>query len=1029
MPDLPAGPRWTESAGRLAAALLLALGVAVVVLVPPSALAVRSARPVWGFLPTWNVKALTSFRHHASQLSVVLPTGLSVAGSGSLVAGGLPRGFVSLAHGRGVRVMPVLSDYRAGWDPATADRVLRSPALRALLVGRVAALLRAGGWNGVNLDLEALPARDRIALPLLVGGLSHALGPAADVSVDVPADPSPAYDLRALGRRAGHVIVMAYDRHAVAGDPGPIAPPGFVGAAARRARRLVPASKLVMALPSYAYLWQGSRPPLPLSVDDALQLARRQGVLPRWSRSARAPWFALRRPRGRAVVWLADTTALAADLRTAGPSGAPIALWSLGEEDPGVWPLLTTRHLTRAPVLRQIETVAPPDTVRVTGSGDVMSAVAGAPGWRSVDLGAPSESYRLLPRPWGVRRSGSGGRRLAITFDDGPSGAYTPQILAELRRLHVPATFFLIGENAAANPGLVQQELAAGDVVGNHTFTHPNLATTPGWMTRLEVATTTRVITGITGRRAALFRAPYSADPSSSTPAEVRGLLQVQHLGETVVGASIDSQDYRRPGTAAIVRNVLHALPDGNIVLFHDGGGDRSQTVAALPLVVRALRARGYSLVSVPALLGVRPAATMPAAHGSSLWLSRAVAWAAESWFMVTGWVARIGIALLALLGLRALVLAALAVRHRVRAAVPEPGPLPSVTVLVPAYNEKTVVGRTLDSLLAQRGIAIEIIVVDDGSTDGTADAAERPGVTVVRQANAGKWAALNRGLVLARGEVVVSIDADTLLDPDAVQRLARWFTDPRVGAVSGTAKVGNRHTLLTMWQHVEYTTGFNLDRRAYSDLNAITVVPGAIGGWRRDALIELGGYSGRTLAEDCDLTIALRRAGWRIVHEPDAVAWTEAPETFRSLARQRLRWTFGTFQVLWLNRDALFRRREGALGSVALPYAWLYQLVLSLLGPAVDLLVLLALLTGGWPLALWWFGVTTLIEMGVAWLAFRLEGEPAWPVLTLPLQRVVYRQLMYVTVIRSLARAVRGTHLGWGKQSRTGSVKAPQRV
>ena len=1010
--------------GRLATLALLALGISILALAPGPGWAVRSSRPVWGFLPTWDPNALTSFRHHASQLTVVLPTGLTLTGSGTLVAGHLPRDLVHLAHSRGVRVMPVLSNYRNGWRSATADRVLRSPALRARLAGRIADLARRGGWDGVNVDLESLRARDRAALPRLLGDLSRAMGPASDVSVDVPAAPAPAFDLRALGASADHAVVMAYDRHVGAGAPGPIAPPGFVGAARRRARRLVPARKLVLGLPSYAYAWKGARPPVPLSVDAALQVARQEGVLPRWSRAWGAPWFSVGRHGERQVVWLADAAAFAGDLRAAGPGG-PVAIWRLGAEDPGIWPQLGRTGLTDASLSGHLATIPPPERVRVSGSGDVIQAVPGSPGWRSVGADGTSEHYMLLPQPWQVRRTSGGGKRLAITFDDGPSSTYTPQILAELARLHVPATFFVIGQNAAAHPGLVQQEVNSGYTVGNHTFTHPNLATTPSWRTRLEVTATSRVLTGITGRRPVLFRAPYAADASPSGQGEVRPLILVQDLGETVVGASIDSQDYLRPGTRRIVVNVLHSLHSGNIILFHDGGGDRSQTVAALPLVVSALRARGYTLVSVPQLMGVSPAAAMPAVHGVQLWLSLSVAWAAESWYFGMLWISRIGIALLTIIAARAVLLAALAIRHRRRAAPPPAGPLPSVTVLVPAYNEATVIGRTLDSLQTQRGVHAEIFVIDDGSSDGTAGTAERPGVRVVRQANAGKWAALNRGLMLAQGEVVVAIDADTLLDRDAVVRLARWFTDPGIGAVSGTAKVGNRHTLVTMWQHVEYTTGFNLDRRAYSDLNAITVVPGAIGGWRRSALIDLGGYSGRTLAEDCDLTIALRRAGWRIVYEPTAVAWTEAPETLRALARQRLRWTFGTFQVLWLNRGALFRRREGALGSLALPYAWLYQVGISALGPAIDLLVLLALLTGGWTLALWWFGIASAAEMGVAWLAFRLEGEPAWPVLTMPLQRVAYRQLMYVTVMRSLARALIGKRLGWGKLARTGSVKA----
>lgn len=469
----------------------------------------------------------------------------------------------------------------------------------------------------------------------------------------------------------------------------------------------------------------------------------------------------------------------------------------------------------------------------------------------------------------------------------------------------------------------------------------------------------------------------------------------------------------------------MSSLGQGDIILLHDGGGNRAQTVAALPAVVHALRHAHYRIVSVPQLAGVSPAAAMPAVTGGQLWLSRAVAWTAVTWFVGVRWVAMFGIGLIALLLARAVALTALAWRDRRSPETPAAGPTPWVTVLVPAYNEVDVIGATLDSLQAQVGVDAEIIVIDDGSRDGTAEAATRPGVRVITQANAGKWAALNRGVMNARGDVVVAVDADTILDPDAVRLLARWFADPAIGAVSGTAKVGNRRTLTTLWQHVEYVTSFNLDRRAYARLNAITVVPGALGAWRRQAVIDVGGYSGRTLAEDAELTISLRRAGWRIAYEPGAVAWTEAPESLRALARQRLRWTYGTLQVLWLNRGAVFRPREGALGSVALPFAWLYQIVLSPLAPLIDVIVLVAALTGGFTLALEWFAVATCAEMALAALAFRWEGERVWPVLTLPLQRVVHRQVMYWTVLRSLWRAARGGRFGWGKLARTGTVQA----
>jgi cellulose synthase/poly-beta-1,6-N-acetylglucosamine synthase-like glycosyltransferase len=396
---------------------------------------------------------------------------------------------------------------------------------------------------------------------------------------------------------------------------------------------------------------------------------------------------------------------------------------------------------------------------------------------------------------------------------------------------------------------------------------------------------------------------------------------------------------------------------------------------------------------------------------------------------------------------LRLLVLAGLALWNRQRRAYEKPpalGALP-VSVLIPAYNEEVVIAATVARILASDYPGLEVIVIDDGSRDRTGDVLrERFGgekrVRVLTVANAGKAAALNTGLAHASGEVVVALDADTLFDTDTISRLARWFTDEKIGAVAGNAKVGNRINTITRWQALEYIVAQNLERRALAALGTLTVVPGAVGAWRRSALQALGGFPLETLAEDQDLTIAVQRAGWRVLFDPSAIARTEAPATMRGLARQRFRWAYGTLQCLWKYHDVTFNPRYGALGLVALPQVWLFQIILSTLAPLVDLSFIWQILTALMnyvqhgaefnsanvqKIAIY-YCVFMVVDLLAAMVGFVMEKREDWSLLWwLMLQRFGYRQLMYYVVIRSIFAALRGPSVGWGKLERAGTVKA----
>jgi cellulose synthase/poly-beta-1,6-N-acetylglucosamine synthase-like glycosyltransferase/peptidoglycan/xylan/chitin deacetylase (PgdA/CDA1 family) len=621
--------------------------------------------------------------------------------------------------------------------------------------------------------------------------------------------------------------------------------------------------------------------------------------------------------------------------------------------------------------------------------------------------------------------------RIALSFDDGPDPTWTPQVLAVLARYHVPGTFFLVGGRVAQSPGLVRQEVAAGDEVGIHTFTHDDLGTASQTRRNFEFSQTQSVIEGAAGISTPLLRPPYSSEADALDDLDWAAVRDAGAHGYVTVLTDRDSLDWQRPGVAKIVANVLPAAgTPGMLVMMHDAGGDRSQTVAALNVLIPKLLARGYRFTTVSGLIG-QPSALSPAASAQRL-RGQVLIYAVEgSGMVVTAltWAIAITGALSVIRLLLLLVAARIHHRRQRRAPVRAVSAETPVSVIVPAYNEEKGIAATIESLLRTRQ-RLEIIVVDDGSSDRTAQIARgyaRHGVRVISQHNAGKPAALNAGIAQAHCPILVLLDGDTVFEPDAIPRLAAYFADPTVGAVSGNAKVGNRKGLIGRWQHIEYVVGFNLDRRFYDLAGCMPTVPGAIGAFRREALERVGGVSDDTLAEDTDLTMAILRDGWRAVYAPDAVAWTEAPASLGQLWKQRYRWSYGTMQAMWKHRRAAIERGgSGRLGRRGLPYLLLFQVMLPLLAPLVDVFAAWGLIFGqALEMGAVWLGFLA-VQMMASWYAFRLDGERARVLWTVPLQQFVYRQLMYFVVIQSMVTALIGSRLRWQRMDRHGMGTPP---
>ncbi|MEU6733747.1 glycosyltransferase [Streptomyces physcomitrii] len=621
-------------------------------------------------------------------------------------------------------------------------------------------------------------------------------------------------------------------------------------------------------------------------------------------------------------------------------------------------------------------------------------------------------------------------RRLVLTFDDGPDPEWTPKVLDVLREHHAHAVFFVTGTMTSRHPELVRRMVAEGHEVGLHTFNHPDLSYQSTDRIDRELSQSQLALSGAAGIRTSLFRPPYSSFADAMDNRSWPVTRYVGSRGYLTVVNDTDSEDWRRPGVDEIIRRATPEGTGGALVLMHDSGGDRAQTVAALDRFLPELQARGYRFDNLTDALGA-PSAHTPVT-GLGLWKGKAWIWAVTASDSVTGvlvvCLAVIGVLVLGRFALMLLLSGAHARRVRRRGFSWGPPVTAPVSVLVPAYNEAKCIENTVRSLMAGDH-PIEVIVVDDGSTDGTARLVEEmrlPGVRVIRQHNGGKPAALNRGLANARHELVVMMDGDTVFEPSTVRELVQPFADPRVGAVAGNAKVGNRDSLIGAWQHIEYVMGFNLDRRMYDVLRCMPTIPGAVGAFRRGALERVGGMSDDTLAEDTDVTMALHRDGWRVVYAENARAWTEAPETVQQLWSQRYRWSYGTMQAIWKHRRAVVERGpSGRFGRIGLPLVSLFMVLAPLLAPLIDVFLLYGLVfgpTGRTVLA--WCGVLA-VQLVCAAYAFRLDKERMTHLLSLPLQQLLYRQLMYVVLLQSWITALTGGRLRWQKLRRTGAVGA----
>ena len=1016
------------------------------------------------FYVDWDPQAFYSLQKNITKLNMVVPEWFFINSATDTLMPQIDTAALHLMQKNKVTIVPLLNNINVvkedgEFDGAMLHRILHNPQKSNRLIQDIVKYIRLYNLNGINIDFEEMQEKSDeplIAFQKKLYSVLHSQG--LLVTQDVMPE-NEDYNLKELANCNDYIFLMAYDEHYSTSVPGPVSSQKWIEKMMGETAQSLPSGKIILSIAGYGYDWPQGDAAATVTYQQTLATAKQFAASIDFNNDNYNSSYTYKDGDGLPhSVYFTDAITNFNTMRFADEYGtAGTALWRLGSEDERLWTFynrsLDNNSLRQKPfdfsVLQNVNT--PTGTPDYIGDGEVLSVIAApSPGKIKLEIDTAEgiiseEKYEELPTNYVIKKYGNVKNQVVLTFDDGPDPTYTPQILSILKKENVPAAFFMVGIQAENNLPLVKEIFNDGYEIGNHTFTHPNIAEVSGERAMNEIETTRLLIEAITGRSTVLFRAPYNADAEPSTEAELRPIAISKQKNYYTIGESIDPNDWEEGVTAdSIYQRVVtqyEANPDKGIILLHDAGGNRQATVDALPKIIHYFKSKGVKFISIATLLHTSKDVVMPAASSNLIRLNGSIA-TVGYWFLqfinAAFWTA----ILLGLFRIALMAVMAFVQQIKMRKNKHEDDFVlenaPHVSIIVPAYNEEINAVKTVDNLLQQDYPHFDIVFIDDGSKDSTYQKVHGAfksysNVQVLTKPNGGKASALNYGISQTNSQFVICIDADTQLQADAVTQLMKKMLakphDKPIGAVAGNVKVGNENNMITRWQSIEYTTAQNFDRRAFDLINGITVVPGAIGAFRKEAIEKAGGFTTDTLAEDCDITIRILRNGYRVLNCTEAIAVTEAPETLRQFMKQRFRWSYGIMQAFWKNRDACFNPAYKGLGMVALPNVLLFQIILPIIAPLADLILVISLFwnhnspESQHKIELYYvlfFGVDILVSI----IAFAFEKEKFSKLFWLIPQRLVYRQLMYVILYRSIRKAIKGEGQGWDVLKRTGNVK-----
>lgn len=1008
------------------------------------------------FYRAWEPQAYTSLVDNFSKLDMIVSEGFSIMPHRDTMVANIDTGLIRLDRKYRKPVLISLSNYvnynnvSGGFDVKDVERIIASKSLRTAFINNIAQQLIRYKFKGINLDFDNIPdinSKNYIAFENDLYRILHKQGLLVTTNV-IPDDDE--YDLKRLQHINDFLFVMAIDQHDDQSNAGDLSDQHWVEEILDKVCAEIPSEKVILTVEGGAYDWPENSVGKPMGYPQAISIAQEHHSNIIYDpNSANLHYTYLDQDSLDHTVYFTDAATnfniirMADDWATGG-----VALWRLGGEDPRLWSFfqknLSIDSLRKTGIdIKRLTTVGLNNKIDYDGDGEVLDLVT-TPHTGKINVQMDTTNYVItnqhyikLPTKYVIKRYGYAPGKIVLTFDDGPDPNYTPRILDILEKEHVPAAFFVVGSMAEKNVQILKREYDDGYEIGNHTFFHPDISAISLQRVNLELNATRKLIESVTGHSTILFRPPFNADAEPQTLAEVIPVAESRKQSYINIGESIDPWDWQ-PGVTAdsIIARTIRQKDAGSVLLLHDAGGEtREETVKALPVIIHFFKSHGYKFTTIADLLHTSRNVLMPPIKDDansgvlgSLYNFLVQFYFYGNWFLIYLFLSAIFLAM----G-RVVLIAILAVRQffedrRVQRTLPDRSELPPVSIIVPAYNEEVTAIKTIQSLLQTDYPAIEIIFVDDGSKDKTYELVSKaygnhPLVQVLTKPNGGKASALNYGIERSKNDFVVCIDADTQLKSDAIYHLMTFFTDEEIGAVAGTVKVGNENNIITLWQSIEYITSQNMDRRAFDLVNSITVVPGAIGAFRKSAIFKAGGFTYDTLAEDCDLTMRILKAGYIIRNSDDAIAYTEAPETVNGLLKQRFRWSFGVMQSFWKNRDTLFNKKYKYFGMLGMPNILVFQIILPLFSPLADLFMVIGLFSDKPMRILAYYFAFVLVDFLVSIIAFRMEKEDYRKLIYIIPQRFMWRQLMYYVLFKSIRKALKGELSGWGGVKRTGNV------